>query len=58
MTFTDWTNVFPFPLFVAIVFLVPQVLLYWKWMAAFTVVFGLIVLFFYKEPEKDTQQCS
>jgi hypothetical protein len=46
MTVSDWTKVFSFPLFLCIVFLFPQVLLYWEWIALLIVLLGLVALYF------------
>jgi hypothetical protein len=46
MTVSDWTKVFSFPLFLCIVFLFPQVILYWEWIAVSIVVLGSVALYF------------
>ena len=52
MTVSDWTKVFSFPLFLCIVFLFPQVILYWEWIAVLIIVLGLITLFIINRIEK------
>lgn len=44
MTLTDWTRVFSFPLFLCVVFLFPQITLYWELIAGAIVVLGLVAL--------------
>lgn len=52
MTLTDWTKVFSFPLLVCVIFLVPQILLYWELIALSIVVVGTAVFFLAPKDKK------
>jgi hypothetical protein len=41
----NWTQVFSFPLFLCIIFLFPQITLYWELIAGSLVVLGIITIF-------------